>query len=287
MLIESRSATWLYGTAAEHSVFYQYNFNKAKNIFTTMIQTESPYYQPMPKLPAPFKAAVGKWDRDPDYSCNGGDFSGCDESWAILLRDSTNIHVGSAGTYSWFSSYSQDFIDKHACQNVLWHVDNNYDNVRLNHIVAIGAKYVMVANGKGVTSAENLAINEHPAWARISLFDVDSKGADNSDDNSNTNANTGICNPKDTMWTRVSMPEGQLMPFSYLDPTEVPASAVYYVTIGLSLEFLLPARSFDANLLLCSQPGAVQVCPRIQPQLQVQDLGVSRCPFRLCPAEHN
>ncbi|GFF51516.1 hypothetical protein IFM51744_07607 [Aspergillus udagawae] len=35
MLIESQKATWLYGTASEHSVFYQYNFNGAQNIFRT------------------------------------------------------------------------------------------------------------------------------------------------------------------------------------------------------------------------------------------------------------
>ncbi|KAI0129826.1 hypothetical protein BJ170DRAFT_593374 [Xylariales sp. AK1849] len=51
ILIESDTATWLYGTASEHSVYYQYNFNGAKNIFAGFVQTESPYYQPTPEPP--------------------------------------------------------------------------------------------------------------------------------------------------------------------------------------------------------------------------------------------
>ncbi|KAG8413778.1 hypothetical protein J3458_012270 [Metarhizium acridum] len=59
ILIESRKATWLYGTASEHSLYYQYNFHGARNIFTTFLQTESAYYQPTPAPPAPFESAVG------------------------------------------------------------------------------------------------------------------------------------------------------------------------------------------------------------------------------------
>ena len=107
MLIESTSATWLYGTSSEHSVYYQYNFHGAQNIFTTMIQTEAPYYQPTPEPPAPFSDQVGIIPGDPSYSCDGGDFDGCDEAWAVTLTKSQNIHIGGAGTYSWFSSYTR------------------------------------------------------------------------------------------------------------------------------------------------------------------------------------
>lgn len=107
-LIESTTATWLYGTASEHSVYYQYNFNNAKNIFAGFVQTESPYYQPTPKTPQPFEGAVGKFTGDPDYSCPGGDLDGCDSSWAVMIRGCENIFIASAGLYSWFSTYSQD-----------------------------------------------------------------------------------------------------------------------------------------------------------------------------------
>lgn len=107
-LIESQEATWLYGTASEHSVYYQYNFNGAKNIFVGFLQTESPYYQPTPKPPQPFEGAVGRMAGDPTYKCDGSDFDGCDSSWAVIIRGSQNVFVASAGLYSWFSTYAQD-----------------------------------------------------------------------------------------------------------------------------------------------------------------------------------
>ncbi|KAL4754843.1 hypothetical protein BDW72DRAFT_200512 [Aspergillus terricola var. indicus] len=176
MLIESTSATWLYGTSSEHSVFYQYNFHHAHNIFTTMIQTEPPYYQPNPRPPAPFSNQVGIYSSDPVYNCNGASFSGCDEAWAVIITESQNIHVGSAGTYSWFSAYTQDCIDRHSCQQVLWRLSNNHDNVRLQNIIGIGAEYVLVSDGTGVRSIDNLGVTAHPAWAQISIFDAPSHG---------------------------------------------------------------------------------------------------------------
>lgn len=109
-LIESQQATWLYGTASEHSVMYQYNFNKASNIFACMIQTESPYYQPNPLPPAPFDQTVGVYDSDPIYSCGdkNDELSGCDESWALIVQQSKQLSIFGAGLYSWFSTYSQD-----------------------------------------------------------------------------------------------------------------------------------------------------------------------------------
>ncbi|KAL4941643.1 hypothetical protein BDV06DRAFT_212488 [Aspergillus oleicola] len=176
LLIESTSATWLYGTSSEHAVFYQYNFHRAQNIFTTMVQTEPPYYQPNPRPPAPFSNQVGVFDSDPDYSCSGGNFNGCDEAWAVIITESQNINIGSAGTYSWFSSYTQDCIDEHSCQQVLWRLDNNYNNVRLQNVIAIGAEYILVSDGQGIRSVDNLAITAHPAWAQISVFDAPSHG---------------------------------------------------------------------------------------------------------------
>ncbi|RDW86246.1 glycoside hydrolase family 55 protein [Aspergillus mulundensis] len=175
MLIESTSATWLYGTASEHSVFYQYNFHHAQNIFTTVIQTEPPYYQPNPRPPAPFSNQVGVYPSDPAYNCNSN-FNGCDEAWAVIITESQNIHVSSAGTYSWFSAYTQDCIDRHSCQQALWRLNNNHVNVRLQNIVGIGAEYVLVSNGTGIRATDNLGVTAHPAWAQISIFDAPSHG---------------------------------------------------------------------------------------------------------------
>jgi hypothetical protein len=178
-LIESQKATWLYGTASEHNVFYQYNFFGAKNIFTTMVQTESPYFQPTPKPPAPFTNAVGTFSGDPNYACKGGDADGCDQAWAVMMKDCQNIHISAAGTYSWFSTYTQQCIDPHTCQKALWLMDRNYNNNRIQNIIAIGSKNMIVTpDGKTAISSEaNLAVTSHPAWAHISLYEPLSSGA--------------------------------------------------------------------------------------------------------------
>ncbi|KAL2807813.1 pectin lyase fold/virulence factor [Aspergillus granulosus] len=49
ILIESQVPTWIYGILSEHNVLYQYQISSAKNLYISMIQTESPYYQPVPK----------------------------------------------------------------------------------------------------------------------------------------------------------------------------------------------------------------------------------------------
>jgi hypothetical protein len=93
----------LYGVALEHAIFYQSNFHKTQNIFAGLLQTESPYYQPTPPPPAPFKSAVGVFTGDLTYECAvRNEFSGCDESWAVIIRESQNIFIASAGLYSWF-----------------------------------------------------------------------------------------------------------------------------------------------------------------------------------------
>lgn len=159
-------------------MYYQYNFNKARNIFAGMVQTESPYYQPNPKPPAPFAKAVGRFPGDPDYSCKGGDFDGCDSSWAVLIRGSRNIFIAGAGLYSWFDTYSQDCIDKHACQKALLLLENNGGGIRIQHLITIGAKYSWVQDGKGVLATDNLNVATHPRWSQITVLDLSGKLVD-------------------------------------------------------------------------------------------------------------
>lgn len=142
-----------------------------------MIQTESPYYQPTPPPPAPFTSAVGIFPGDPAYTCTpGNEFSGCDESWGVIIRQSEDIFIAGAGLYSWFSTYSQDCIDPRTCQKALLLLDNNSASVRIQHLITIGAKYMAVMNGQGITAVANANVNSHPFWSQISVLDVASSG---------------------------------------------------------------------------------------------------------------
>lgn len=108
LLIESVKPTWLYGTSVEHAVFYQSNFNNARNVFAGMIQTETPYYKPKPKAPAPFKKAVGAISGDPSYNqTDSKSIKGLKEPWALVIRQSAGVAIAGAALYSWFSSNSQ------------------------------------------------------------------------------------------------------------------------------------------------------------------------------------
>ncbi|KAK1703500.1 LOW QUALITY PROTEIN: pectate lyase superfamily protein-domain-containing protein [Colletotrichum lupini] len=177
LLIESTEPTWLYGTASEHAIMYQYNFHNAASVFAAMIQTESPYYQPTPNPPAPFTSSVGLFPGDPDYSCAVGDeFSGCDESWAVVMRGCEDIVIAGAGLYSWFSAYAQDCIGGQLCQKALVLLKGNHASVRWEHLVTIGAKYMVIMDGKGIAAKDNLNIDAHPFWSQISLLDVTSDG---------------------------------------------------------------------------------------------------------------
>ncbi|KAF6781606.1 LysM domain-containing protein [Colletotrichum sojae] len=141
LLVESKAATWLYGTSSEHAVFYQYNIHNARNIFAGMVQTEPPYFQLVPKAPAPFEDAVGVFPGDPDYSCKGNGFDGCDTAWALMMRGCENVFIAGAGLYSWFDSYTQECIGKHACQKAIVLIEKNGPNNRIQHLITIAAKY--------------------------------------------------------------------------------------------------------------------------------------------------
>jgi hypothetical protein len=52
------------------------------------------------------------------------------------------------------------------------YMQDNYENVRIQHLITIGAKNMLVSDGHGVPALDNLAIEGHPRWSQISIFDV-------------------------------------------------------------------------------------------------------------------
>ncbi|GFF99898.1 hypothetical protein IFM53868_10509 [Aspergillus udagawae] len=97
VLIKSKLA-WLYGTASEHSVLYQYQLSGAQNILMAMIQTKSPYFQPVPPAPAPF--TTGIFPNDPLFNDCLADSLTCGFSWAVRILNSSSIYMLGSGLYS-------------------------------------------------------------------------------------------------------------------------------------------------------------------------------------------
>ncbi|KAK4238207.1 pectate lyase superfamily protein-domain-containing protein [Achaetomium macrosporum] len=156
MLIESQGPTWLWGTAAEHAVLYQYQLAGARNVVMGLIQTEAPYFQPSPKAPAPFERGLVFRD-DPRFGDCPASSQTCAVAWSLRIVDSSDVYVISGGLYTWFRDYSQDCVNSgaHDCQLSTFYVEQSYD-VWVYNLVTIGAvQMVTPLNGEPIIAAHN------------------------------------------------------------------------------------------------------------------------------------
>ncbi|KAK2742694.1 hypothetical protein FQN57_005149 [Myotisia sp. PD_48] len=152
VLIESQGPTWLYATASEHNVLYQYQVSQAKNLFMGMIQSESPYYQSTPKAPVPFM--TGLFPNDPKFGdCNSSSAT-CALSWALRIIDSTSIYSLGSGLYHWFLNYKQDCLKTESCQDRSVEIVKSTD-VWLYNLVTKGTKEMVSPKGETPTYAKD------------------------------------------------------------------------------------------------------------------------------------
>ncbi|KAI8649290.1 hypothetical protein NCS57_01465700 [Fusarium keratoplasticum] len=153
ILIESQRA-WLWATSSEHSTLYQYQLTGAKNILMGMIQTESPYYQPVPRAPSPFR--IGHFPDDPCFQDCKTDRVGCYSSWALRIIDSSAIYVLGAGLYSWFSDYDQKCVEKGNCQDRAVEVQQS-DGLWIYNLCTKGTlEMVSPYNGNATLAKDNI-----------------------------------------------------------------------------------------------------------------------------------
>jgi hypothetical protein len=160
ILIESQGPVWMYGTAAEHSILYQYHFVNAKNIFIGQAQTESAYFQSNPPAPQPY-TSLPAWS-DPVFdSCPTND-SSCAKGWAMDIFNSTNIYIYNAGLYSFFQSWSTSCIgtqDNHYCQDGIFRIRGNSGNIYIWNLETIGVEnMVEVDDNTKVKSKDNIGV---------------------------------------------------------------------------------------------------------------------------------
>lgn len=174
VLIESAGPTWLYGTASEHNVLYNYQLSKASDVFMGCIQTETPYYQSNPAATVPFtpQASVS----DPTFSsCLANDPS-CAKAWGLRIINSSNIAVYGAGLYSFFENYrwvmsrdtgmntvlnssepcSQSCLDGQQCQSDIVSVEGSADGVQIFGLSTKASVNMITVDGTGmVKDADN------------------------------------------------------------------------------------------------------------------------------------
>lgn len=107
-------------------------------IYLGHIQTETPYFQPVPVAPKPF--TVGTFPGDPSFDSCSND--SCRESWALRIVDSSDIVVHSAGMYSFFINFDQSTcVDQYNCQESILQVVGSSDVVLFN-LFTIGGQEI-------------------------------------------------------------------------------------------------------------------------------------------------
>ncbi|KAK6537192.1 hypothetical protein TWF694_011389 [Orbilia ellipsospora] len=138
--IRSLGPTWLWGTAFEHAIYYQYALIAAQNVFMSMIQTESPYYQGVTgtqstKFPSTVSNAMLG---DPDFADCGLGTTNCNVAWGLYIRTTKNAHIMGAALYSWFINYDEDCVNTSNCQQKMVSISES-GPVVLNHLITIGS----------------------------------------------------------------------------------------------------------------------------------------------------
>ncbi|THV06881.1 exo-beta-1,3-glucanase [Dendrothele bispora CBS 962.96] len=128
ILSESAGPVWMIGTGSEHHVLYQYQLVNAANHWMGLIQTETPYYQPIPPAPLPF--SLNNDFKDPLFLDAG-------RAWGVRIAKSNDIIVFGAGLYSFFLSDSQECIDTTTCQAQIFTIDDE-SSVRVFSLSTVG-----------------------------------------------------------------------------------------------------------------------------------------------------
>ena len=164
LLSESQGPVWLIGTGSEHHVLYQYSFVDAANHYGGLMQTETPYYQPVPAPPAPFVSNSAFHDPV---------FEDIVASWALWVENSHGILVYGvfsllieetdelicfglgAGFYSFFINYNQTCIGNFNCQDQIVNIDCDSD-IHIYQLSTVGTTHQLsVGESPVINQADN------------------------------------------------------------------------------------------------------------------------------------
>ncbi|KAJ4329410.1 hypothetical protein N0V84_000044 [Fusarium piperis] len=164
ILIESTKGAWLWGTASEHNVLYNYQLKSASNVYMSLIQTETAYMQGNPDATVPFTVNANFYDPDFTASC-AGDSTKCARTWGVRAIDSKDIFIYGGGLYSFFDNYDQECVPLNNCQDNMISIESS--QVHLYGISTKASINMVTVDGK---SAMLDADNRNNFCAAIALF---------------------------------------------------------------------------------------------------------------------
>ncbi|KAK4189341.1 glucan 1,3-beta-glucosidase [Podospora australis] len=154
LYIEATSGPfWLWGTGSEHHVLYQYQLANTRDIFMGQIQTETPYFNPVPNALVPFPPVAALNDPDFRASCARGGEGNCAAAWGLRVINSKNVLVYGAGLYSFFDNYSTScstFSAGQTCQQRITSIEGVAENVNIYNLNTIGTREMINRDGNRV-----------------------------------------------------------------------------------------------------------------------------------------
>ncbi|KAH7409504.1 pectate lyase superfamily protein-domain-containing protein [Cadophora sp. MPI-SDFR-AT-0126] len=176
ILVESvHGPNWLYGTASEHAVLYQYELFQTSNTFMGMIQTETPYYQGVATTwtPTPFTLGLMPGDIAHDGCDFASNSAPCRNAYALKVINTNDIVVAGAGLYSWFIEYDQTCLNHQSCQQQMVYTFGN-NRLQLYNLITIGAVEMISPFGTtaipAILSADNMDATTQPWWSVIGVY---------------------------------------------------------------------------------------------------------------------
>ena len=167
VLIESEQGNWLWGTASEHSVLYNYQMTNAANVYLSLIQTETAYFQSNPDATVPFTA--NRAFSDPDFaSLCAGEAATCAKTLGVRITNSSDIFFYGAGVYSFFENYDQDCVAAQNCQDHIFSIDQS-SNIHMFGLATKASVSMVTLDGK---SAALDADNRGTFCGAVAAFNV-------------------------------------------------------------------------------------------------------------------
>jgi len=144
LVIETNQPVWLYGTSMEHSYLFQYAIAPgSSNVLLSILQSETPYYQPQFPL-------VATAPTDPAF------YSGQMHAFALAATGgSSNVVLYGTGFYSFFTSWQQNCggSKQPSCQR---HISRFHaaSSVRLHNFNTHASDVVLAINGVNIWANE-------------------------------------------------------------------------------------------------------------------------------------
>ncbi|KAI0165858.1 glucan 1,3-beta-glucosidase GLUC78 precursor [Xylariaceae sp. FL1272] len=193
VLIEATNPVWLWGTASEHSVLYNYQVASAQNVFIAMAQTETAYMQGNPDATQGTTYSAGFFDPDFATLCDVSQQPRCARTLGMRITNSSDVFMFGAGMYSFFDNYNTSCSGgAQDCQDHMISIEQS-ENIHLYGISTKASVSMLDIDGESVALDKDY---RGTYCAAIAQVDVKKSG-------SPTNSSTAL-SPATTATTQMS-----------------------------------------------------------------------------------